>query len=346
MNEPIPAPRPPAGWATTIGVLGALALTAVVTTVDAQGKKEPVLEVFEASTQAPPEVAEMERARKQMPAAPAKARPGVAELVELIGRQRGGKEELERARKGGKPSDVLAASEGPPPEVAEQEKQKPPAPPRNARPSRQELEQAIARQPGGREKLERARQGGRPDQPPPRASMADRAAEWLAWLPPLISPAYAAGELSVTVTPKVNSAGAHAGLRASASSPSGSLVLIAFSYGSYLSNVATNSAHIFGHPFTINWDNTTSSKSERPYVLTYVIVPKAGYYIVNTRAYSGPGVQLRRYQAGSYPIVQTFEVGGTADRPALVYLAKGTHAFYWLFPSTTLFYSASVDSYP
>jgi hypothetical protein len=342
MNEPIPVPRPPAGWATTIGVLGALALTGVVTTVDAQGKKEPVLEVFEASTQAPPEVAEMERAAKEAPAAPAKARPSVDELVELIGRQRGGKEELERARKGGKPSHALAASERPPPEVAEQEKQKPPAPPRSARPNRQELEQAIASQPGGREKLERARKGGRPDQAPPRASLADRAAAWLAWLPPLISPAHAAGELSVTLTPKVNSAGSHAGLNASASSARGTLWAFANFYGAIASGYFPSSAKIHGSNVSTSW----GSKSEAPFLQLRLNVPQDGYYIVNTRAYGGSGVQLRRYHAGSFSIVQTFDAQGTTDRPALVYLTQGAHYFYWVFPNVVHLYSASVDSYP
>lgn len=327
-------------------MLGALAIPGASMQVLAQGNSAQVIPVFEASKEAPPEQAALDKQLKEAPAAPQHVRPSVQELVDQISRQAGGREKLERARSGGKPEQVIMAADRPAPEAAELEREKPSAPPKSARPSRKELEDAIGAQPGGRERLERARQGGRPDRAPPQASLSERAAAWLASLPSVIAPAHAAGELSITLTPTTNALGSHAGLYSSQMTPSGYMSASAVAYGAYVYSGAPNSNYIYTTTFTRNWDNTTTSRNERPYVYLYVNVPKEGYYIVNTRAWSGAGVQLRRYSAGTYPIVQTFDASGMLDRPALVYLTAGSHTFYWVFPSYFTFYSASVDSYP
>ena len=327
-------------------LLGALAIPGAVMQAFAQGSPAQAIPVFEGSRTPSPEEAALEKQRQEAPATPQRARPSVQELVDQIGRQAGGREKLERAKAGGKPDQVIAAADRAAPEAAELERQKPPAPPKSARPSRKELEEAIGAQAGGREKLERARQGGRPDRAPPQASLSERAATWLASLPSVITPAHAAGELSITLTPTTNAQGSHAGLYSSQSTPSGNMSATAYVYGPYVSNWAPNNTFAYAYTWTRNWDGTTTSRNERPYVYLYVYVPKESYYIVNTRASTGAGVQLRRYSAGTYPIVQTFDASGLADRPALVYLTAGGHTFYWVFPSYFYFYSASVDSYP
>lgn len=334
------------GGITMAALLGTLTLAGGITDADAQGSKGQALEVFEAAQQAPPEHAELERATREAPAAPAQARPGVDELVGQIARQRGGKERLEQARKGGRPEHAFAASQRPPPDAAELERQKPPAPPRSMRPTRQELEQAISRQEGGRGKLDRARQGGRPDQPPPRTSATQRVAEWFAWLPEVIASAHAAGELSVTLTPKVNTSGAHAELYGKATAGTDVLSVSAYMRSVQTSSGSPSNSHVTGYPYLMNWDADTRSRGERPFLGLTVRVPLDGYYIINARAHGPAGVQLRRYQSATYPVVQTYDASGTADRPALVYLTRGYHYFYWVSPSHLIFYSASVDSYP
>lgn len=350
MKRPFNASRQPAGSFTTAALLGALALTSSFTSADAQeseeGNKGRALEVFEAAQQAPPEHAELERAMKGLPAAPARARPGVDELVAQVARQHGGKERLERARKGGRPEHAIKASQRPPPGVTKAEKQTPPAPPRSKRPTRQELEQVISRQPGGREKLDRARKGGRPDRAPPKTSATERLAEWFAWLPDVISSAHAAGELSVTLTPQVGSGGAHGGLAARSAAGSDGLYASVVIRGAHVTSGTPRNSYVAGLPYQINWDANTRSETRRPFVRLRVIAPRDGYYIINTRAWSSTGVQLRRYQYPDYPLVQTFDASGTADRPALVYLTKGYHHFYWVSPGYLYLYSASVDSYP
>jgi len=353
MKRPLPAGRQLAGSFTMTALLGALVLAGSFTKADVQGneegKEERALEVFEAAEQAPPEYAELERATQQLPEVPARARPNIDELVAQVARQRGGKERIEQARKGGRPEHAIAASQRPPPDVAEMERQKPPAPPRSNRPTRQELEQVISRQQGGREKLDRARQGGRPDQPPPKTSALERVAGWFAWLPDVITSARAAGELSVTLTPQVDSNGAHRGLTGSSAAGSDSLYASAFLRGTYVDSGYPRNSAVYGYQSNILWEGDIRSISQRPYVQLTVRVPRDGYYIINTRAYGPAGVQLRRYAYPSqpmYPVVQTFAASGTADRPALVYLTKGSHYFSWIFTGWVQFYSASVDSYP
>lgn len=345
--------RRSAGHTMLLAAMGALSVAGAFTQAEAQGNKGHGLEVFEAAQQPPPEHVEMERHRKEAPEAPRAARPSVQELVEQIARQRGGKERLEQARKGGRPEHAIAASQRPPPDAAELEKQKPPAPPRSMRPTRQELEQVISRQDGGRGKLDRARQGGRPDQPPPRTSATQRVAEWFAWLPEVIASAHATTDttytstpspLSVTVTPTVGTNGAHAGLTArTAGTPS--LYASVFLRNTYMHSGSPTSAMVHAFPFQFNWDGNTQSASVRPFLSLTVGVPRDGYYIISTRASGPAGIQLRRY-AGTraYPVVQTFDAAGTADRPALVYLTKGYHYFYWVSPGYLIFYSASVYS--
>lgn len=289
---------------------------------------------------------------QQVPDPPA-APPSVEDLVAQIARQRGGKERLEEARKGGRPAHAIVASERPPPDVAEMEKRQPPPPPRSMRPTRQELEKAISSQAGGREKLERARQGGRPDQPPPRTSAMQRAAEWFAWLPDLITPAHAAGALSLTLTPKTDPYGRHSGLASKVTAGSDTLYAYTMTRGGLIHGSTPANDYVEGYSYQINWDSKTTSKSERPYTVLTLTIPRDGYYIVNMRA-SSPvgGVQLRRFQSSRYPIgqgypvVQTFDATGLADRPALLYLTKGIHSLYWVYPGKFTLYSVSVNSYP
>lgn len=328
--------------------VAALGLTAAASESLAQGRAGHGLEVLEAARQPPPDVIEIEQATRQMPAPPAHARAEIAELVEQIARQRGGRERLDEARRGGRPAHAMAASRQPPPDVAEFERQKPLAPPSSARPSHKELEQAIGRQAGGREKLERARQGGRPDRAPPRASLRERTGKWIAWLPALVSPAHAAGKLSVTLTPRVTGdRGQHDGLSARSSSAADALRADIVLWGSYVSPNTPTSIYGYAGRVTMTWDSATVSRVERPFVRLGVYAPREGFYIINTRAATESGVQLRRWQSGSgYVVMQTFDAEGMADRPALVYLAQGQHYFYWVSPNWYSFYSASVDSFP
>jgi hypothetical protein len=329
-------------------LVGALAFAGALAQGSGQPAGNTAIPVFQGANEPPPDQAALEKQLKEIPSPPQRARGSVQELVDQIARQPGGREKLERARAGGKPERVIAAADRQPPDIAELERQKPPAPPKSARPSRKELEAAIAAQPGGQEKLQRARQGGRPDQAPPRASLWQQASHWLASMPSIIAPAHAAGELSLTLTPATNAQGAHGALYATQSTPDGSFLAVAYVYGAQITYYSPSNSYLSGYSSSRNWDTATTSRVERPYILVSTRVPKEGYYIVNTRAYGAAGVQLRRYSSNpyGYPVVQTFDASGTVDRPALVYLTAGYHTFYLIFPSSFTFYSASIDSYP
>jgi hypothetical protein len=333
---------------SVILLVGALAFVGASAQGSAQPAGSATIPVFQGANEPPPDQVALEKQLKEMPSPPQRARGSVQELVDQIARQAGGREKLERARAGGKPEQVISAADRQPPDIAELERQKPPAPPKSARPSRTELEAAIAAQPGGREKLQRARQGGRPDQAPPQASLWQQASHWLASMPSIIAPAHAAGELSITLTPATNAQGAHGALYATQSTPNGIFHAYASVYGATVYNYVPNNSYISASTLSVNWDAATTSRTERPFVIFSTRVPKEGYYIVNTRATAGAGVQLRRYNANPYgfPVVQTFDASGTVDRPALLYLTAGYHSFYWIFPAYVMFYSASIDSYP
>ncbi|MEX2148848.1 MAG: hypothetical protein WD793_01420 [Steroidobacteraceae bacterium] len=333
---------------SVILLVGALAFVGAVAQGPAQPAGSATIPVFQGTPEPPPEQVALDKQLKEIPSPPQRARGSVQELVDQIARQAGGREKLDRARAGGKPEQAIAAADREAPDVVELERQKPPAPPKSARPSRTELEAAIAAQAGGREKLQRARQGGRPDQPPPRASLWQQTTHWLAGLPSIIAPAHAAGELSLTLTPATNAQGAHGGLSTTQSTPSGTFSGYAVIYGALATNYTPNNTAIHVSAHSRTWDAATTSRIERPYVYLSTRVPTEGYYIVNTRAYAGAGVQLRRYVANpsGYAVVQTFDASGTVDRPALIYLTAGYHVFYWVFPSYFAFYSASIDSYP
>lgn len=336
-----------AGFRPLVLFLGALAF-AGATPAFPQSAGGAAIPVFQGTNEPPPDQVALEKEQKAMPSPPQRARGSVQELVDQIARQAGGREKLDRARAGGRPDHAIAAADRQPPDVAELERQKPPAPPKSARPSRKELEDAIAAQPGGRDKLQRAHQGGRPDQPPPRASLWENTTNWLANVSSIVAPAHAAGELSITLTPATNAQGAHGGLYATQSTPNGNLFARAYVYGAFASYGYPSNSAVYAATTTRNWEAATTSRVERPYIWVSMGVPKEGYYIVNTRASAGTGVQLRRVSSNpfGYPVVQTFDASGTVDRPALVYLTAGNHSFYWIFPSSFMFYSASVDSYP
>lgn len=337
-----------AGSRSVVLFLGALAFAGALTQALAQSDVGAAIPVFQGANEPPPDQVALEKEQKAMPSPPQRARGSVQELVDQIARQAGGREKLERARAGGRPDHAIAAPDRQPPDVTELERQKAPAPPKSARPSRKELEDAIATQPGGRDKLQRARQGGRPDQPPSRASLWENATNWLANMSSIVPPAHAAGELSITLTPATNAQGAHGALYASQSTPNGAFTARAYVYGALAGFYTPNNSYATGAATTRNWDTATTSRVERPFVYVSIGVPKEGYYIVNTRASAGAGVQLRRYSSNpyGYPVLQTFDASGVVDRPALVYLTAGYHTFYWIFPYGFTFYSASVDSYP
>jgi hypothetical protein len=309
------------------------------------------LEVFEPATQPPPDQVELEAQRKQAPPAPGTAAPSAEELVNEISRQRGGREKLEEARKGGRPAHALPSSDRAPPELAQLEQHKPPAPPRNVHPTVQELEQSVARQPGGREKLERARQGGRPDRPAPRSS--SKPETWFAWVPQLVANANAqtlaptttlVSAPVLTVTPKVDASGRHAGLSASMPHGGGTLRVQLAIWGSIVTAEYPTSGLVHNSGYSISWGDRVVSSASRPYVTLTVHAPADGYYVVNTRANARSGVELRRWVQSGAPLINTFDATGTADRSALVYLLKGTHYFHWVFPGTSwnTIYSASV----
>lgn len=343
--------------ALAIVVLVAAAIGGVSAQPPTQVSVAQAIPVFEASGSSPPEEAVLNQAIAGARAVPQRVRPTIEELIDQIGRQPGGRERLNRAGQGARPEQVITAAAGPAPEAVKSGFRQAPKPRVSVRPSLAELEAAITAAPGGREKLERARQGGRPDRAPPQASRLQRTQLLLAGLPALIGTANAYGtaaasaHVNVTLTPQISATtGRFTGLSGNTATASGTLTARVALRGVTVSEFLSGTDYLYLTPHNNAWTSSTSSRIERPYVSLSLGVPSDGYYIVSVRADAAAGVQLYRYAGATavsniYTLVQSFSTAAL-DRPALVYLARGGHTFYWVFPSTTSFYSASIDSYP
>lgn len=279
-----------------------------------------------ASAAPPPEITQLEN--QIGTAKPAATRASKVELAQRIAAQPGGVLQLDNAR-ARRLDKTLASSASLPAEFAATDAamRLAPTPPRTLRPAKQELEAVIQRQPGGSAKLQRARQPLNPALQKPRISMLDLFG---------IGSARAAGNLSITLTPQTNASGNHAAL--ASTSPIASAMIV----GSVVSPSYPSNAYAFLYSVSYDWGGGLTSSITRPFVGLVFNAPEAGYYIINTRASAGAGVQLRHRGT----TLQTYQDTGLTDRPALVNLSPGYHYFQWIFPGNAFFYSASIDSFP
>lgn len=233
----------------------------------------------------------------------------------------------------------LPASAQPPPEAAELEKlrgKKIPDPPGSA--SVVALVEKIKLQPGGIARLDKARQGVRPDRE--RQSWLGDGASFLSALNPLqVQVAYAATPFAVELTPKVDALGAHASL--SSSSPD----VKAYFQEAWVDGYNTNSSWVFlFRPGAVTDPTSTASN---PHVWLACSIPTDGWYILNANASGSKTVTLLHWKGTSFAYVQSFTPSALwNDYPSLQYLKAGSHNFYYVFPGMVRVSRLSVRSYP
>jgi hypothetical protein len=272
----------------------------------------------------PPDVQEREKVGKP-PAHPGKS----PEMDELLQKLRLTRADIEQ-RKADKAEKQLPATAEEPPDVKERKKnEKPPAPPARS-PDLDELIEKIKKQPGGAERLERAKRGGARI-PPGRAGGAtlESSPERMPG-PRLDSPVFAL--LSTAEQQNV--------LRVTRSAPlqsvSGLGTLEVWDNFPWTSLYAGWWGVFFR--YTIPNDVIVGSSDVRPFLTVRVNVTNPGWYLINVVATKGKA-SLRKYGPPTgtppmYPLMTQWDNSASANwyewYPHVVNLAAGWHYFYWI----------------
>ena len=252
----------------------------------------------------------------------------MAELEEIIKQQPGGPERLEKAKKGVKTGE-LAASDSLPPEMRAMKEQKTPPAPKD-RPSMAELEEIIKQQPGGPERLEKAKKGEKPAKAPGQQSSLGKLGSSLARLNPFrVCVANAGQTYTQVLQPTVNtSTGGHAGLKR----PSDWTMLMVG--GANITYDYPNNYSFYIEPrSTTYWDPVTPCSRSNPSVTLQMIVPREGWYVVSLNGYSASRIKLYHSTASGNVLLNDFPSLATAALrrcPTLQYLSAGTHYFNWV----------------
>jgi len=245
--------------------------------------------------------------------------------------------------------ELPASGDSLPPGMKGMEKEKaPPAP--KERPGMKELEEIIKQQPGGPERLEKAKRGEKPTKAPGQQSRLGKLGASLAEVNPFrVHVANAGATFTLTLKPTLNpTTGAHVGM---SNPPTGYLV----SWGAWMDSASPNNTRFVVQPWpTFYIDPVTIVGIQNPLISLGVTVPAAGYYIVSLNGYSAARVRMYHSENARWVFLHDFPALSTqANRTCadLLYLQAGQHQFGWVVstgPPTWHFnvYSATVDSYP
>ena len=225
------------------------------------------------------------------------------------------------------PPKLLAAPAPPP----EEDMGPPPDPTPRKRPTKQELLEKIRQMPGGPEKIEEAkRRGARIGMGPVESESA------LSWLNPLrVKEAEAQSSYSLTLDPSNSWY---------SSSPYGS---VAF-HGSVNGGGWSTAAGRLYIPSS-SWTTNLGIQVTKPLAYLKANVSSDGWYIVNFEASvtSGTSVNMKHFEGGTYPTVESWTGSGISSYPALLELSAGWHYFYWINSSSTAYiYEVDVYSVP
>jgi hypothetical protein len=259
------------------------------------------------------------------------------------------------------------AAAQPPPEVAEAERERPPQAP-SRQPTLQELLDQVARQTGGKDKVDRARtgkrvklrpavrtappeamaiEGARPPRDPGRRSSLNELLDQVRKQPGGAAKVDAAlrhgrpnpqrtgtmaWSLGLTADPvplSVTSQAFSLGLNAS-----NNFRVSSSNYATFNGTRGSLPTHLWSYSKNSNW-GTFGHKVEKPVAFLKVTVPRDDYYLVNVRA-TDAMAQLRIYDpvTRTYPIDTSWDRRGDQgwffDYPAVVELSAGTHYIYWV----------------
>jgi hypothetical protein len=269
-----------------------------------------------ASPGPPPDVQEREKLGK--PPAPPGRSPEVDELLQKVHLSRADIEQ----RKADKTQRALPAATDEPPDAKDSRRaEKPPEPPARS-PDLTELLDKIRKQPGGADRLERARRAGARI---PSGGAGGTAVNFnterssgprVEWPSFEFLPAEAQGSVL-----KATRAAAYQNVP-------GLGTLSVSDFTPY----SSNSSSTWGGYWRTTYTGAFGSVDVKPYLMASVNVTNPGWYIINFVATRGKA-SLRKYDPG-YPTLAQWDNSTSANPyesyPAVLNLAAGYHWFYWL----------------
>jgi hypothetical protein len=282
-----------------------------------------------ASPAPPPDVQEREKVGK--PPAPPGRSPEVDELLQKVKLTRA---DIER-KKADKSERALPAATDEPPDVKEMKKAEKAPPPAGRSPDLGELIDKIRKQPGGKEKLEKAEKAGAKI---PKGAGGATLETSLEGMPASgIDGAVFGFDSTVEQLPT---------LKATRGTPYSTVAgLGSMSVGDFTPH-NTNTSSMWGPYYRWAYANFVfGSIDVKPYMYASVNVTNPGWYIVNFVASRGKA-SLRRYESGGYPVVTQWDNSASANYyesyPFVVNLAAGSHYFY-LIPETPYMWVSEIS---
>jgi hypothetical protein len=286
-----------------------------------------------ASDEVPDDIAKLEKDKDKDPKDKDRKRPSKRELLDKVAKQAGGKEKIDKA-KGKKAGDMLEASDRVPDaiEQLEKDKEKNPKDKDRKRPSKKELLDRVAKQPGGKEKIEKAEKHG--TETGMGRDQAGLSFAWLSSLNPFkAEAAKAQGAFALTLTPEV---------------PVTSGGAINF-YGE-LSGSAQAYPNRVKLSYHYDWtgDGARGLLIVKPTISVSVRVPTTGWYLLNFEFIYGQDAHLAHFSGKGMRSVQTWNQYGEtgwSDHPVVLYLAAGWHYFYFVQDrsSNNYFYAFTIS---
>ena len=283
----------------------------------------------------PPEVQEREKAPK--PAAHPGKSPEVDELLQKVRLTRA---DIEK-RKAEKTERELPATADEPPDVKERKKgEKPPEPPARS-PDLDELIEKIKKQPGGAEKLERAKRAGARIPPGQGGGAALESSSERMPGPRMDGPVF-----SFSSTRELQTV-----LKATRGTPYQTVAGLGTMQVSDAFPNYSNNSTMWGPYYRSAWLNSymAGSYDVKPWLVTYVNLTNPGWYLINFVATKGK-VSLRKYGTTTgtppmYALLTQWDNSASANYyesyPHVVNLAAGWHYFYWV-PDSGYFWVTEV----
>jgi hypothetical protein len=307
------------------GFLGWMALQQTSPAEAAQEvqKLKPGLQMLPASAKEPPEMAKL----KDTKAVPTKARtrPTRDALLQKVAKQKEGQDKVQRAKAKQKGKTVLRAASKEPPEMAKLKDTKAVPTKARTRPSRNALLQKVLKQPGGKEKIQKAN---------PKGLKLGAGWDTTGWSLPSLSSlnpftagvAHASDATTLVLTPQYPYK----------SSPFWGVMCIFGELGGYY-NTYPGRARFYNY-----YNSSLGTRIYKPLAYVKINAPSSGWYLFNFETYNGAKATLKHSVSGSgYVTVQTWDERshtGWTDHPALINLSAGYHYFYWTVEPGSSFY--------
>ncbi|MBN2514867.1 MAG: hypothetical protein JXC33_02415 [Deltaproteobacteria bacterium] len=306
------------------GFLGWMALQqSVISTADAAQKVQtinPGLQMLPASAKGPPEMDKL----KEDKTAPTKerTRPTREALLQKVTKQQGGQEKVQQAKAKQQGKTVLRASSTEPPETAKMKDTKAAPTQERTRPTRDTLLQQVLKQPGGKDKIQKAK---------PEGFKLGAGPETTGWFFSSLSHLnpFQAGVAHASGTPLILTPYA----------PTKSSPFYGKIYINGEISGAWNSGSTYARLYNRYWGSSIGTRIDKPSVYLNISVPTSGWYLINFETFNGAKATLKHWTGSGYATVQTWDERSHyyhTDHPVLLNLSVGSHYFYWIVePGTT-----------